>query len=285
MIRVRDILIGPSQPLTILAGPCVIESEDHALFSAEALQKIFSSFPFQLIFKASYDKANRTSIDSFRGPGLEEGLRILAKVAKETGVRLVTDVHTPEEASAAASVCDMIQIPAFLCRQTDLLIAAGKTSAAINVKKGQFVAPWDMEHVAQKLRSFGNQNILLTERGTCFGYNNLVVDMRSFSEMGRRCGLPVCFDATHSVQLPGGQGKTSGGQREFIPALARAALATGSCQALFMETHANPSQAKSDAATVLSFGALKVLLGDLEKLYDVVACFSKDTGSPSPCSS
>lgn len=275
-IAVRDILIGPGRPLAILAGPCVIESEEHALFSAEALQKIFAPFPFSFIFKASYDKANRTSLDSFRGPGREEGLRILEKVRRETGVRLVTDIHSPEEAALAASVCDMIQIPAFLCRQTDLLIAAGKTSAAINLKKGQFLAPWDVEHAAKKLSAFGNENILLTERGTCLGYNNLVVDMRSLCVMGEKCQFPVCFDATHSVQLPGGQGSVSGGQREYIPALARAALATGACHALFLETHADPMQAKSDAATVLSFDALKALLPQFKKLYELDFVHSSD---------
>jgi 2-dehydro-3-deoxyphosphooctonate aldolase (KDO 8-P synthase) len=267
-VTVKDVLIGPSQPLAMICGPCVIESEDHTLFCAEQLREIFSHYNIRLIFKASYDKANRSSVHSFRGPGIEEGLRILQRVQSEFDLPLLTDVHTPEEAKQAATVCDMIQIPAFLSRQTDLILAAAETGAAVNVKKGQFLSPWEMKNVVEKLLSTGNENILLTDRGTSFGYNNLVSDFRSIPIM-QGFGFPVCFDATHSVQLPGGLGQVTGGQREFIPTLAKAAVAVG-CNALFLEAHSNPAEAKSDAATILSFDELKKLLPVLEKLYDVV---------------
>jgi len=223
---------------------------------------------FSLIFKASYDKANRSSIDSFRGPGLEEGLRILERVKNELGLPVLTDVHSPGEAKAAAEVCDMIQIPAFLCRQTDLVAAVGRTKAAVNVKKGQFLAPWDMKNVIDKLLFCGNDRILLTDRGTSFGYNNLVSDFRSIPIM-QKLGFPVCFDATHSVQLPGGLGSMSGGQREFIPVLAKAAIAVG-CNALFFECHPDPSQAKSDAASVMPLDELPRLFRELDRIYNAV---------------
>lgn len=268
-LSLGDISIGEGAPLAVIAGPCVIESEEQTLFAAEQLRKIVSKHSFSFIFKACYDKANRSSIHSFRGPGLDEGLRILERVRKEFSLPVLSDVHSPEEASAAAQVCDMIQIPAFLCRQTDLVAAAGKTQAAVNVKKGQFLSPWEMKNVVEKLVSCGNERILLTDRGTSFGYNNLVSDFRSIPIM-QSFGYPVCFDATHSVQLPGGLGTSSGGQREFIPVLARAAIAAG-CNALFLECHPDPANAKSDAATVLSFEALETLLNRVEKLYQAMS--------------
>lgn len=267
-IAVKDFFIGEQQ-LVIMSGPCVIESEEHCLKAAEELLKIFQAYKnLRLIFKSSYDKANRTSVQAYRGPGLEEGLRILEKVKKETGLPLVTDVHSPEEAAAAGQVCDIIQIPAFLCRQTDLLVAAGKTGAVINVKKGQFMAPWDMGHAVEKIRSTGNPHVILTDRGATFGYNNLVSDMRAIPIM-QQFGVPVCFDATHSVQLPGGQGASSGGQREFIPVLAKAAIAAGA-DCLFIESHPDPKNAKSDGASVLDFKELPSLLGILDPLYQLI---------------
>lgn len=263
--KVQKFLIGKNQPLAFICGPCVIESEDHTLTCADALQKIFAPTPFSFIFKASYDKANRSSIHSFRGPGMEKGLKILERVQKEFDLPVITDIHSEEEAQIAGSICDMIQIPAFLCRQTDLIAAAGKTKAAVNVKKGQFLSPWDMKNVVEKLLSVGCKEILLTERGASFGYNNLVSDMRSIPIM-QQFGFPVCFDASHSTQLPGGLGSSSGGQREFIPTLAQAAVAAG-CNALFIETHPDPANAKSDAATVMPFDALKTMLYRLEKIY------------------
>jgi len=272
-LPIRDFLIGPGEPLVLIAGPCIIESEEHTLQCAEALQKLLARTSIRLIFKASYDKANRSSIQSFRGPGIDEGLKILQKVQKELGLPVLTDVHSPEEATTAGAVCDIIQIPAFLSRQTDLIVAAGSTKAAINVKKGQFLSPWEMKNVVEKLLSAGTKKILLTDRGTSFGYNNLVSDFRAIPVM-QSFGFPVCFDASHSVQLPGGLEVTSGGQREFIPTLAKAAIASG-CNALFIEAHPNPPAAKSDAATVLSFQALGALLPVFERLYAAIQepCF------------
>ncbi len=267
-VAVKDFLIGPGQPLTIICGPCVMEGEEHTLQAAAQLKEIFAPFKFSFIFKASYDKANRSSIDSFRGPGLLKGLKILRRVQKELNLPVTTDVHSPQEAVAAGKTCDMIQIPAFLCRQTDLIAAAAQTNAAINVKKGQFMAPWEMKNVVDKITSQHNRKIILTDRGTTFGYNNLVSDMRAIPIM-QTFGFPVCFDASHSVQLPGGLGTSSGGQREFIPTLARCAVAAG-CNALFIEAHPNPKEAKSDSATVMPFDELSRLLSDLEKLYDVM---------------
>ncbi len=268
LVPVRNFLIGEGQPLTLICGPCVIESEEFTLRAAEKLKELTAPLPFQFIFKASYDKANRSSIHSFRGPGLQEGLRILERVKNELDLPVTSDVHSPEEAKAAASVCDLLQIPAFLCRQTDLIAAAGETGVPVNVKKGQFLAPWDMKNVVEKLLACGNRKIILTDRGTSFGYNNLVTDMRCIPIM-QKFGFPVCFDASHSVQLPGGLGNASGGQREFIPTLTKAAVAAG-CNALFIEAHPNPSQAKSDAATVMPFDALKTLLTQAAKIYDAL---------------
>lgn len=268
-VPVQRFSIGHGEPLAIMSGPCVIESEDHALKTAEQLVRIFSNIPsVNLIYKSSYDKANRSANASFRGPGLQEGLRILEKVKQEFGIPVLTDVHLPEEALAAGAVCDVIQIPAFLCRQTDLILAAGKTGRVINVKKGQFMAPWDMYNVIDKLLSTGNENLILTDRGTSFGYNNLVSDMRAIPIM-QGFGFPVCYDASHSVQLPGGQGQTSGGQREFIPTLARAAIASG-CDCIFIESHPDPACAKSDKDSVYPLDQLQALVEELSELYQVI---------------
>ncbi len=253
--------IGPVQvgagQLFLIAGPCVIESEHHVRTMAEAIQRVTSDLGIPYIFKASYDKANRTSVKSFRGPGLLEGTRILARLAKDTGLPVLTDVHEPSQCEVAAEAVDVLQIPAFLCRQTDLLVAAGKTGRAVNIKKGQFVAPWDMTHPVEKVRSTGNERVFLTERGASFGYNNLVVDFRSLAIM--REMTPVVFDGTHSVQQPSAANGVSGGQPEFIPLLARAAVAVG-IDGLFLEVHDDPAHAKSDGANALDLKLLKPLL-------------------------
>ena len=249
--------------LFLIAGPCVIESEAHVRTMADALQRITADLGVGLIFKASYDKANRTSVKSFRGPGLKEGVRILGKLARETGLPVLTDVHEPGHCEVAAEAVDVLQIPAFLCRQTDLLVAAGKTGRAVNVKKGQFVAPWDMEHTVEKVRSTGNERVFLTERGSSFGYNTLVVDYRSLPVM--RAMAPVVFDGTHSVQQPSAANGVSGGQPEFIPLLARAAVAAG-VDGLFLEVHDDPAHALSDGANALD---LKLLGPLLEKLLAI----------------
>jgi 2-dehydro-3-deoxyphosphooctonate aldolase (KDO 8-P synthase) len=260
--------IGPVQvgagELFLIAGPCVIESEAHARSLAEAIQRIAADLGIPYIFKASYDKANRTSVKSFRGPGLIEGTRILARLAKDTGLPVLTDVHEPAHCEVAAEAADVLQIPAFLCRQTDLLVAAGRTGRAVNIKKGQFVAPWDMEHPVEKVRSTGNERILLTERGACFGYNTLVVDFRSLAVMRRLA--PVVFDGTHSVQQPSAAGAVSGGQPEFIPLLARAAVAAG-IDGLFLEVHDDPAHARSDGANALDLKLLKPLLENLLAIH------------------
>tara|TARA_B100000029_G_scaffold495330_1_gene560183 strand:- start:2064 stop:2879 length:816 start_codon:yes stop_codon:yes gene_type:complete len=248
-----------SNTLPIIAGPCVIESREHCLRMAESILEITQKLDLPYIFKSSYDKANRTSIKSFRGPGLEEGLQVLQDVKSEVGVPVLTDIHHPSQAARVAEVADIMQIPAFLCRQTDLLLAAGNSGRTINIKKGQFVAPWKMESIVQKIESTGNKNILLTERGTTFGYDNLVTDVRSISMM-QKTGYPVIFDATHSAQVPGKSGGVTGGMREFIPVIARAATAAG-CNGLFLEVHDNVNKAKSDAATQWP----------LDKLYDLLA--------------
>ena len=251
----------------LIAGPCVIESRDHILMMAEQIQKITSTMNIPLIFKSSFDKANRSAIDSFRGPdNLDTGLSILNDVKTELGIPVLTDVHLPDQCKVVAEVSDVLQIPAFLCRQTDLLIAAGKTGKVINIKKGQFLAPGKMKHVAEKVESTGNKNILLTERGTSFGYS-LVSDMTSIPVM-QNVGYPVIFDATHSAQLPGDQNVT-GGQRNMIPTLAKAAVAAG-CNGIFMEVHNDPSNAKSDASTQWPLDNLEDLLGTLLKIYEAV---------------
>lgn len=267
-IPVNSFFIGKGQPLTIMSGPCVIESEHHAMKAAEVLKKIFKGRGLNFIYKSSYDKANRLSMGSFRGPGLDEGLRILEKIKQELDVPILTDVHDPKDAIAAAKVCDILQVPAMLCRQTDLTVAIAQTGCIVNVKKGQFMAPWDMKSIVEKIRAAGNHKIILTDRGTTFGYNNLVSDMRAIPIM-QAFGVPVCFDATHSVQLPGGLGGSSGGQREFIPVLSKAAIASGA-DCLFVESHPDPSNAKSDALSVMDFKDLPKLLDILERLYEVV---------------
>jgi 2-dehydro-3-deoxyphosphooctonate aldolase (KDO 8-P synthase) len=260
--------IGPVQvgggKLFLIAGPCVIESETHARSMADAIQRITADLGIPFIFKASYDKANRTSAKSFRGPGLVEGTRILGLIAHSTGLPVLTDVHEPSHCEVAAEAVDVLQIPAFLCRQTDLLVAAARTGRAINVKKGQFVAPWDMNHAVEKVRSTGNERVSLTERGASFGYNNLVVDYRSLAIMRRLA--PVVFDGTHSVQQPSAANGVSGGQPEFIPLLARAAAAAG-VDGIFLEVHDDPANAKSDGANALDLKLLKPLLERLLAIH------------------
>ncbi|RKJ02539.1 3-deoxy-8-phosphooctulonate synthase [bacterium D16-54] len=252
----------------LLAGPCVIESEEMILKLAEKLKRIVEELPLDFYFKASFDKANRTSMESYRGPGLTEGLRILEKAKKDCGVRIVTDIHEPYQADIVKDVCDIIQIPAFLCRQTDLLVAAAKTGKAINVKKAQFLAPWDMQNVVHKIEKMDNKNIILCERGTSFGYNTLVVDMTSIVEM-KKFGYPVIFDGTHSVQKPGGNGTSTSGNREYIPNLTRAAVAAGA-DGLFMETHENPQTALSDGANMINIRDLKELLLQCLELHEMI---------------
>ena len=261
--------IGDGQPLALLAGPCVIESEDFTLKMAEEILQVCDRLNINLIFKSSFDKANRTSLSSFRGQTLEKGLAILGRVKQELGVPVVTDIHESHQAAPVAEIADLLQIPAFLCRQTDLLLAAAATGKAINVKKGQFLAPWDMKNVVKKLEDGGAENILLTERGTSFGYNALVVDFRGLSQM-REFGHPVVFDATHSVQMPGGKGKTSGGQREFVPSLARAAAAIG-IDALFMEVHENPDKALSDGPNMVPLAKLEDVLTQIVRVREAVS--------------
>ena len=265
---IGSVLAGGSRPPILICGPCVIESEDHALMIAWRVKEAAQGAGFPLIFKASYDKANRSSSGSYRGPGAAEGLRVLARVREEVGVPVLTDVHEVGQVPAAAEACDVLQIPAFLCRQTDLLVAAGRTGRAVNIKKGQFLAPWDMGNAVEKVASTGNRSILVTERGASFGYNNLVVDMRSFSVL-RRFGYPVIFDVTHSVQLPGATGKASGGQPEFIGPLARAGMAAG-VEGIFLEVHEEPARALSDGANALRLEQLPALLAQLQKIAAVV---------------
>lgn len=267
-VPVKDFFIGEGEPLAVICGPCVIESEEQILHAAETLKKIFHKRKSNLIFKASYDKANRSSIDSYRGPGLDEGMRILEKVQKEFDLPVLTDVHSPEEAKACGRIFEVIQIPAFLCRQTDLIVAAASSQAVINVKKGQFMAPLDMKNVIKKITSQDNHKIILTERGFSFGYNNLVCDMRAIPLM-QELGYPVCFDATHSVQLPGGKGESSGGERKFVAPLAKAAIAAGA-NSLFIEAHQNPESAKSDGSNMFDFETLPRLLDVLEEIYAIV---------------
>lgn len=257
--------VGAGQ-LFLIAGPCVIESEVHARKMAEAIMRITSDLGVPYIFKASYDKANRTSVSSFRGPGRVEGTRILKAIREQHQLPVLTDVHEPEHCAAVAEAVDVLQIPAFLCRQTDLLVAAARTGRAVNVKKGQFVAPWDMEHAVGKVTSTGNQRLFLTERGASFGYNNLVVDMRSLAILRRMA--PVVFDGTHSVQTPSAAGGVSGGQPEFIPVLTRAAVAAG-LDGLFLEVHDNPAEAKSDGANALRLDHLRGLLENLLEIHAV----------------
>ena len=267
MIEIKDIKIGDNKALVLIAGPCIVENEKIILFTAERIKEIALKLNISYIFKASYKKANRTSVSSFTGIGDEEALKILLKVNKELNIPVLTDVHSPEEAKRAAGYVDILQIPAFLCRQTELLVAAGETGRAVNIKKGQFLAPEDMKFAAGKVASTGNNKILLTERGTTFGYHNLVVDMRSFIIM-KELGYPVVMDATHSVQLPS-KGNESGGEPKFIKPLARAAAAVG-IDALFLEVHPNPKEALSDAASQLPLNELEDLLVDIVRIDQVV---------------
>ena len=264
-IKVGNVIFGKDN-LGIIAGPCVIENRDHSLEMSYAIKEVSEDVGIPIIFKSSFDKANRTSIKSFRGPGIQEGMRILSDVKTETGLKVLTDIHSPDQAGLVSDVVDIIQIPAFLSRQTDLLIAAAKTGKPINIKKGQFLAPWDVEHIVKKMEESGSQNILLTDRGTQFGYNNLVADMRAIPLM-KQFGYPVIFDATHSAQLPGGSGGHSSGMRDMIPTLARAAVAAG-CNGVFMEVHNNVDKAKSDAATQWPLDKLAPLLIELKKIHN-----------------
>ncbi len=267
-IVLGSLRLGAANPLFLIAGVCVIESETHAREMATKIAEIATSVGVPYIFKASFDKANRSSVRSFRGPGLAEGLRILQKIKADLKLPILTDIHEAAQAAPVAEVADILQIPAFLARQTDLLIAAARTGRIVNVKKPQFLSPWDMGDVAEKLASSGNDNIILTERGASFGYNNLVVDMRSFPVL-RKFGYPVVYDVTHSVQLPGGQGHASGGQPEFIEPLARAGIAAG-IDGIFLETHDNPGSALSDGANALPLSKLSPLLARLKQLSALV---------------
>ncbi len=261
IVNVGPYKVGPGQPLLLLAGPCVLEGYEHSLAIGKEVKRICEKLGMPYVFKASFDKANRSSIDSFRGPGLEEGLKQLAGIKKELGVPIVSDIHETYQAEKAAEVLDILQIPAFLCRQTDLVVAAGKTGKCISVKKGQFLAPWDMKNVIGKLEAAGNYNILLTERGSSFGYNTLVTDMRGLAIM-RELGYPVVMDATHSVQIPGGKGASSGGQSQYVPHMARAAAAVG-IDSLFLEVHDDPSKALSDGPNMVRLDQLEALLKDV----------------------
>jgi len=265
-IKIKNFYIGEKEPLCIISGPCVIEDEDHTLQLATKLKNILYSHNVNYIFKASYDKANRSSIHSFRGPGLEKGLKILEKVKKELDIPILSDIHHPEEAEIASNICDIIQIPAFLCRQTDLLTSAAKTNSVINIKKGQFLSPLEMKNVIEKIIYFKNNKIMVTDRGTFFGYNNLVSDFRSIPIM-KEFGFPVGFDASHSVQKPGALEKISGGDRRFIPILSKAAIAVGA-NFLYIESHDNPAKAKSDSQTVLDITLLDKLIPILKNIYE-----------------
>jgi 2-dehydro-3-deoxyphosphooctonate aldolase (KDO 8-P synthase) len=267
-VKCANFEIANNHPFTLIAGPCQLESEKHALDVSQELKKITSELKINLIYKTSFDKANRTSLKGKRGIGLEKSLIIFDKIRKEVGVPVLTDVHTAEQCSLVANHVDVLQIPAFLCRQTDLLIAAAKTGKIINVKKGQFLAPWDMANVIKKLEDSGNKNILLTERGASFGYNTLVSDMRALPIMAK-LGYPIVFDATHSVQQPGGMGEKSGGQREFVPYLSRAAVAVG-VGAIFMETHEDPDNAPSDGPNMVPLSEIKSLLKQLVSIDTLI---------------
>lgn len=263
-----NIKIGGGNPLVLIAGPCVIESYENTIITAERLKEITSKLSIPLIFKSSYDKANRTSLRSYRGPGLSEGIGILNEVKNKVGIPVLSDIHRFEEIDEASQVLDVLQIPAFLCRQTDFIIKTAKTGKVINLKKGQFLAPWDMKNIIEKVESVGNKNILLTERGTSFGYNNLIADMRSLPIM-REFGYPVVFDATHSIQLPGGKGRASDGQREFIPHISRAAVAAG-IDAIFMEVHEDPDRALCDGPNSINLDFLPELLMQIKKIDNIV---------------
>jgi 2-dehydro-3-deoxyphosphooctonate aldolase (KDO 8-P synthase) len=272
-ISVGRFRIGGGEPLVLIAGPCVIENEAHAMRMATRLVKMAAAAKVPLIFKASYDKANRSALASYRGPGLRAGLHILQKIKERLAVPVLTDIHDPSQAEPAAEVCDVLQVPAFLSRQTDLLLAAGRTGRVVNLKKGQFLSPWEISNAVEKIASTGNRKIMVTERGTCFGYNNLVVDMRSFPILAKT-GYPVIFDVTHSVQLPGGQGVRSGGQPEFIEPLARAGCAAG-VNGIFLEVHDRPARALSDGSNALPLERLPALLWKLTRLAKLVRSWGR----------
>jgi len=268
-IKVGNLTVGQGCPLVLISGPCVIEDYETTREIAAHLKEATDKLEMPFVFKASFDKANRTSVTAFRGPGLTEGLRVLAEIKEEFGIPILSDVHRIAEIPAAARVLDIIQIPAFLCRQTDFIVEVAKSGKPVNIKKGQFLAPWDMANVVEKITSAGNRRILITERGTMFGYNNLVVDFRGFMIM-RQTGYPVIFDATHSVQLPGGAGKSSGGQRDFAPMLARAAVAAG-VDGVFMEVHTNPEQALCDGPNSLKLDTIYNLLSRLKTIHNTIS--------------
>lgn len=268
-VKIQSLTIANNLPFALLAGPCVLESRDHAFMMCEKIKAITDRLGIPLIYKSSFDKANRTSIKGERGLGLEQALTIFQDIKKQFGVPVVTDVHAPEQCALVAEAVDVLQIPAFLCRQTDLLVAAAKTGKAVNVKKGQFLAPWDMKNVAQKIADSGNDNIMLCERGVTFGYNTLVNDMRALPQMAET-GYPVVFDATHSVQQPGGKGASTGGDRAMVPYVARAAIATGVCAALFMEVHNDPDSAPSDGPNMMKLEDLESNLKQLKQIDDIV---------------
>jgi len=267
-VTIRDVIVGNDRPLTVIAGPCQLESEDHAQMIAGKMKEACAAAGAQYIFKASYDKANRTSLSGKRGLGIDQGLKVLQSVGKAMDVPVLTDVHTEAQCAIAAEAVDVLQIPAFLCRQTDILLAAGNTGAAVNVKKGQWLAPWEMGNIVDKIKSTGNEKILLTERGTAFGYNTLVTDMRGLPQMAQT-GYPVVMDATHAVASPGGKGTSSGGQREFAPVLARAAVAIG-VSAVFIETHEDPDNAPSDGPNMIYLDQMPDLIATLMK-FDALA--------------
>ncbi len=268
IVKVGNYNVGHGNPLMLMAGPCVLEGYERSLMIGQKAKAICDELGIPYVFKASFDKANRSSIKSFRGPGIDEGLQILAQIKKDLGVPVVTDIHEPWHADKAAEVVDILQIPAFLCRQTDLVYAAAKTGRTVNVKKAQFLAPWDMKNVITKVEEAGNQNLMLTERGSSFGYNTLVTDMRGLAVM-RELGYPVVMDATHSVQIPGGQGTSSGGQSQYVPHMARAAAAIG-IDALFLEVHDNPEEALSDGPNMVRLDNLKKLLQDVITIDKIV---------------
>lgn len=268
IVKIGNYEVGQGKPLLLLAGPCVLEGYERSLKIGTAVKKITDKLGIPYVFKASYDKANRSAFNSFRGPGLNEGLQILAKIKKELDVPVVSDVHEVSQIAPAAEVLDILQIPAFLCRQTDLVFAAAQTGRVVNVKKGQFLAPWDMSNVINKIKEAGNENIMLTERGSSFGYNTLVTDMRGLAIM-REFGYPVVMDATHSVQIPGGQGTSSGGQSQYVPHMARAAAAVG-IDALFLEVHDNPREALSDGPNMVALDKLEQLLVEVLAIHKIV---------------
>jgi len=267
-IKIKNVRIGGNNPIVLIAGPCVIESESHAMRHAEGIKKICDKLAVGFIFKSSYDKANRSSLKSYRGPGIDKGLRILQKVKKELGIPLLSDVHCKSELGRAKETLDIIQIPAFLCRQTDFIKDAAKTKKIINIKKGQFLSPWDVKNIIDKIEDAGNKDIIITERGVMFGYNNLVSDFRSLGIM-KEFGYPVVYDATHSVQLPGGKGCESGGERKFVTGLSRAAAAVG-CNGLFLEVHEDPDHAPCDGPNMITLKMLEKLLKDVKKIDTII---------------